>query len=194
MKTTELYTIRIRCKKYVQRYLMVNYGCPCKGHPYLVDLSGDKELNAFLYRAIKQPCCSRDKWLQTFSGKKRDCEIEIKIGPHLFNRYGWSLALTDETALNTLLERRCRDMLLRFLTLQYILHEDLNTAIAEFYDQYGFSERYWPSASIAKIWQRNKGKLNLFSLKTEFNEFLTNIFMCKLSLQKDNLHEVMCHA
>lgn len=194
MKEEELYTIRIRCKRYVQRYLMLKFGCPVKGHPYLVNIRSDKELNAFVSRAIKSPDTTRNKWLQTFEGKKRDCEIELKISQSSFHRYGWSLEITDEVALNSILERRCKDMLIQFLTLQYLLHEDLPDAIQEFYEQCGFSERSWPSPSITKIWQRQKPKLQLNCLKEEFNEIFTKIFMHKLSLQKDILQPQLNHA
>lgn len=184
----EVYCIPIRCKKYTQRYLMRNFGNPVKGHPYLVDIRSDDELREFLNRAIKNPENNRNKWLQSFEGKKRDCIIELRISSDTFNRYGWELSITDEVHLNSILEARCKKQLLDFLKLQYALHEDLHDAIDEFYRKYGYSERTWPSGSITKIWTRSKSKLDLLSFKTEFNELFTKIFMGNLSKKMDNLH------
>lgn len=183
----EVYCIPIRCKKYVQRYLMRNFGHPVKGHPYLVDVRSDDDLREFLNRAIKNPENNRNKWLQSFEGKKRDCIIELLISADTFNRYGWELSITDEVHLNSILEARCKKLLLDFLKLQYALHEDLHDAIEEFYREFGFSERTWPSGSIAKIWTRSRSKLDIFSFKHEFNQLFTKIFMDKLSTEKDNL-------
>lgn len=190
MNKPDLYIIRIRCKKYVQRYLIMNYGCAINGHPYLVDIRKDKELNEFVHRATKTPCVSRNKWLEQFEGKKRNSEIEIRVSADIFNRHGWELTLTDETKLNSILERRCKDTLISFLSMQYVLHEDLPSAIQEFYYRCGWNERTWPSGSIEKIWQRTKPKLALYDLQTEINDFFSKIFMNKLSARKDNLQAV----
>lgn len=184
----ELYCITIRTKRYVQRYLMYNFGCPVKGHPYLVDVRSDDDLKEFLFRAIKNPENNRNKLYQNFEGKKRDCIIELRISADTFNRYGWELSITDEVHFNSILEARCKKQLLDFLKLQWVLNEDLHSAIGEFYREYGYSERSWPSSSIAKIWTRSRSKLDLQSFKTEFSQLFTKIFMGKLSNKKDNLH------
>lgn len=188
-KNEDLYVVKLRCKRYVQHYLLVNYGCRMQGHPCLVDIRKDDELKEFLYRAIKRPVVTRDKWLSSFEGKKRNCEVELRISSDIFNRFGWELSTTDEVHLNSILEARCKKQLLDYLKLQYALHEDLHDAIFSFYRMYGYSNRSWPFNSIVKIWSRSKAKLDVFSFKDEFNQLFTKIFMDKLSTQEDNLQQ-----
>lgn len=183
----DIYTIRLRCKRYVQRYLIYNYGCRDREHPLMVEIRKDPQLREFINRAIKEPEARRDKWLSTFEGKKRNCEVEIRISADQFVRHGWHLTMTDETKLNSLLEARCKSNLLTFLTLQFVINENIETAIQMFYKKFGFSEKSWPSDSIRKIWSRRPVK-NDIALKNEFNGIITKIFMDKLSIDLDNLH------
>lgn len=192
-KTKELYTISFRCKRYVQRYLMLHYGCPIKDHPYLCDIRKDKELGRFLKRAVKNPCTTRDKFLSSIEGKKRNCCVEFIISEDMFVRYGWSLSKTDEYSLHSCLESRCLSILIPFLTLQMMIRHNLKVAIEEFYDSTGFSDASWPATSIVKIWQRKRSKLDLDCMESEINAFLTKILMCKLSDRIDNVHPDFSH-
>lgn len=187
MKTSELYSIKIACARYVQRYLMRNFGTPLHGHPYLIDIRRDQELRHFVAASIEKPCHRHDKYLSTLLNRKRNTIIEIRISKDQFERCGWQLSKTDELRFNSIIENRCKKDLITFLTLQYSIGETLDTAIDEFYHEYGYSDSSWPRASIQKIWYRKYQKSDLISLKNEIHSFFKEKVMEIMSATKDNI-------
>lgn len=183
-KTRDIYAIKINCKKYVQRYLIMKYSAHISSRPVLVDISKDDELKTFLTRAVKTPSHRRDS--MSGQNSSRNSKIEILISEDMFNRYGHELTSTDEVRLNSILESRCKSEMLMFLSLQYAIHQSLETAINSFYRNYGYNENNWPSGTIRKIWSR-KMKSEKISLKEELNQSLTKIFMGIMSQNKDTL-------
>lgn len=183
-KNRDIYSIQIHCKKYVQRYLIIHFSARIAGRPVLVDISKDEEIKSFLYRAIKQPSNRRKASIKENS--KRNSIIELKVSEDFFNRYGHELTTTDELRLNSIVEGRCKSELLMFLSLQYAIHQSIESSINAFYKMYGFNENNWPSMSIRKIWDR-KMKSEKISIREELNKSITKIFMGMLSKEKDTL-------
>ena len=188
MKASQnIYSIHIRCKRYVQRYLMRHFGTPLQGHPHLVDIRKDSELAKFVKKAIEQPNVRFDKYYSQFENKKRNCEIEVRISADQFERYGWALSASDEVSLNLIIEKRCKTSLINFLSAQFLIGETLDSSIDEFYHESGFSDRTWPKSSIEKIWSRYKAKNDVLTLKDEFQRFFREKVMEIMSQKMDNI-------
>lgn len=175
------YYAQLKCKPYVRRYLTRHYGCPVKGHPYLVDVRKDKELNAVLHRCIKEPWHHEDKKQNVDGGVKKCDLVEFKLGADLFEREGWSFSYTDVLYLNSLLEGRCKNNLFAFMKIHFLIGESIEYAISQFYREFGFSEETWPSDSIRRCWSRYRKKYDISSMKDEFYGVFTKILMGNMS-------------
>lgn len=152
----ERYVVWARMAPYAARYLVDNYGVRAEGWKNLVNVSSDAAIMAFLTpRLVKHSHAYDRRKGDAPPGKSyRTARVAIEISARRFARSGWALSLTDESALATLIETRCRGMLLTFLTAHYMISGDAAASIRAFYRQFHQTEDTWPYDSIRKIWNR----------------------------------------
>lgn len=155
VKKKEHFVVWIWVAPFVRQYLLANFGVADEEWPELVNVSSDTMLNSvFRYRLTKSSH-RRDRQIEGRGTMRyRTCHVAIEIGRDDFYRYGWSLSLTDESYLATMLENRCRAMLIGYLQAAYLVKPVLSECIEDFYRLFGYDEETWPRDSIRKLWGR----------------------------------------
>lgn len=149
------YVVWVRMTPYAARYLVDNYGVRTEGWENLVDVRSDAAIMAFLSPRLVKAMHTYDSRKQGRSAATpRSVRVAIEISARRFSRSGWALSPTDESALATLIETRCRGMLLTFLSAHYMISGNAAVSIRAFYRQFHQTEDTWPYDSIRKIWNR----------------------------------------
>ncbi|MGL4852551.1 MAG: hypothetical protein ACRC3Z_07910 [Phocaeicola sp.] len=127
-----------------------------------------------------KPSNRYDKRLEACGSYKfRSEKVALEITKSDFNEHGWSLSLTDASALSKALEIRCRTILLTYLSAAYMVTPCLSTCIQKFYQLYHFDEDTWPSDSIRRIWNRDKS-INKVSLVEDMDHKINKIILVQL--------------
>ena len=177
MKKKDRFVCWIWVAPFVKQYLLTNFRVEDPDWPELVNLSGDKTLHVlFRTRLVKQS----HRYDKRTSGnyKYRTCRIPIEISKSDFYNYGWALSPTDEAMFSTVLETRCRTMLMTFLSVAYMVTPVLSVCIQQFYDKFGYDEFTWPKDSIRRIWNRDESDKH--NLKSEMDKKIQEIVLVQL--------------
>lgn len=158
MKKKEHFVVWIWVAPFVRQYLLTNFGVDDEGWPELVNIGGDAQLVSVFRPRLMKPSHRREKeWEGHGAFAFRRCQVALEISRDDFYRYGWSLSMTDESYLATLLENRCRSMALAYLQAAYLVKPVLSECIEDFYRLFGYDESSWPSDSLRKLWNRRVG-------------------------------------
>lgn len=177
MKKKDRFVCWIWVAPYVKQYLLTNFKVDEPDWPELVNLSGDKSLYMlFRSRLVKQS----HRYDKRNSGnyKYRTCRVAIEISKSDFYNYGWALSPTDESMLSTMLETRCRTILMTFLSVAYMITPVLSECIKQFYAQFNYDEFSWPQDSIRRIWNRDPSDKQ--TLKNGISDKIKEIILVQL--------------
>lgn len=176
------YAVWVRMAPYAARYLIDNYGVGDKEWPELVDVSGDQAIMAFFTpRLVKSTHAYDRRKSDAPDTSYRRSKVAIEISARRFERFGWALSPTDEAAFATLIETRCRGLLLTFLSAHYMVSGNIATSIRAFYRQFHQTEDTWPYDSIRKIWNRQWDEKQKKTINTTLENKIQEIVLTTLS-------------
>lgn len=180
MKKRERYVCWINVAPFVKQYLLINFKVDDPDWPELVNINADRSLDLFFRLKLEKPSHRYDKRIDAHGNYRYRCErIAIEITRSDFYQYGWSLSPTDEAMLCSVLEIRCRTMLMAFLSASYMVTPVLSECIKQFYQRFGYDEFTWPADSIRRIWNRDK-TINKHTLKTSINNKIHDLIVVQL--------------
>ncbi len=164
----DIFRVIMPCKGYVKAYLLANFRHPDDDWPELVNLSADKPLHDYFLTLLRKNEQRNDTRLK---GTRYHYQVSIEITFDQFQRYGWLLTMTDIMKLNTLLERRVKQMLYSYVGALRVTGMPLMDCVRRFRERTGITEWLWDTDSIRKDLQRHldydAGMMNDFLLKIE---------------------------
>ena len=177
------YVVWVHMAPYAARYLIDNFGVGDREWPELVDVHRDDAIMAFLSPHLNKSSHTYDhrKRIRIPQQGFRKSRVAIIISARRFTRAGWALSPTDEAALATLIEKRCRGMLLTFLSAHYMVSGDAAQSIRAFYRLFHQTEESWPYDSIRKIWNRKLDVLRKKSINGVIERQIKEIVLATLS-------------
>lgn len=180
MKKRERYVCWINVAPYVKQYLLTNFKVDDPDWPELVNISADRSLDLFFRQRLEKQCHRYDKRIEEHGNYKyRNAKIAVEISKSDFYNFGWSLTPTDESMLCSVLEVRCRTMLLAYLSVAYMVTPVLSECIKQFYRQFNYDEFTWPPDSIRRIWNRDK-TIDKQALKTSISDKIHDLIIVQL--------------
>ncbi len=164
------------CKPYVKQFLLANFNAPDEVWSEIVNLSGDKELQADFLNRIDKQGRYENKYRNLF---RYTAVVPIEIRRDDFYRYGWSISNTEAVNFGTKVERRIKQMLFLYLDTNVCLGVPLSTAIRKFQSKFGFNEDTWSYDTIRREYNRH-GYKNTSGDMTIF-AYIDKIILGKLS-------------
>lgn len=170
----ERFRVIIPCKSYVKAYLLANYNRPDEDWAEIVNFAEDKPLHDYFLSLLKK---GEERYDSRVKGTRYRDQVSIEITYDQFSRYGWMLTLTDTVKLNTLLERRVKQMLYMYVGTLRVTGLPLMDCVRRFRDRTGISEWDWDTDSIRKDLQRHLSfapeAMDIFLRKIELNIWRT---------------------
>lgn len=148
----DIFRVIMPCKGYVKAYLLANFRHPDPDWDELVNLSSDKLLHDYFLTLLRKSEQRNDTRLK---GTRYHHQVSIEITFDQFQRYGWLLTMTDTMKLNTLLERRVKQMLYAYVGALRITGLPLMDCVRRFRISTGINEWLWDTDSIRKDLQRH---------------------------------------
>ncbi len=148
----DIFRVIMPCKGYVKAYLLANFRHPDPDWDELVNLSSDKLLHDYFLALLRKSEQRNDTRLK---GTRYHHQVSIEITFDQFQRYGWLLTMTDTMKLNTLLERRVKQMLYAYVGALRITGLPLMDCVRRFRISTGINEWLWDTDSIRKDLQRH---------------------------------------
>lgn len=148
----DIFRVIMPCKGYVKAYLLANFRHPDPDWPELVNLSADKPLHDYFLTLLKKSEQRNDKKLK---GTRYTEKVSIEITYDQFQRYGWLLTMTDTQKLNTMLERRVKQILYAFVGVLVMTGIPMTECVRRFRRRTGINEWMWSTDSILKDLRRN---------------------------------------
>lgn len=167
--SSQHFTIKVPCKKYVKAFLETNCGSP-------VDLRLMPDLQKkFIQCLSRKPQHRENSEVATYSEM-----ATIIIPSDIFYRHGWEMNRENVLTFNKEVE-----VLVKFVMRQYIgiasaLGNPVSNSIREFQERFGFDESDWSYDSIKKDFDRHGKKVSLNTTRN-LKEEIHKIFLDNLS-------------
>ena len=162
------FTINIPCKSYSKHFLEMKFDNP-------VNLVKDKVLYRQLILSLHKKSNKYRKRYESLAFSNYTENVTIAIKRNDFYRHGWDLTRTEIVEFNQAVEMRAKELMKSYVAPRIAVGHTWTDAIADFQQEYGFSEDIWSFEAIRKECQRNltveRGEL-FRDLLTKFNIFL----------------------
>lgn len=161
---SNLFTVKIQCKRYVKAYLENHCGTP-------VDLRHLPDLQEEFVRCLSRKPAHREaselaNWTES---------VTIIIPPDVFYRHGWELNKENILDFNRRAEQKAKFFMRQYVSFNNSIGVPVAICIREFQDKHGFPEPVWTYESIKKDFDRHGRvkKLNIIrELRVEINRIL----------------------
>lgn len=167
--SSQHFTIKVPCKKYVKAYLETNCGNP-------VDLRLMPDLQKkFIECLSRKPQHRENSDVAKYSEK-----VTIIIPSDTFYRHGWEMNKENELTFNRAIESMVKFMMRQYIGMTSALGNPVSNCIREFQEKFGFDESSWSYDSIKKDFDRHGKKVSLNTTRTLKKE-IHKIFLDNLS-------------
>ncbi len=177
MKNKDVFLVNMYVKPYVCKYLRDNFHVANGKFPHIIDLRSD----SLLYRDFLNGLQKTDLPVtQALPTQLRPCLVSIRITYDIFQRHGWELAPEAAQNINIMLEQRCKNILLTYISTLYCVTGNLARCIQIFYEKFGYNEDIWPVDSIRKIWQRDRN-VPKETFYTDIIQKISDFILAKMS-------------
>lgn len=181
MKKIDRFAVTVHVAPFVKKYLLTNFGVYDEMWPDLVNISSDRQLSGVFRSMLVKKHYEFDRRIEAQANRFRSERINIEISKSDFYKYGWAISLTDEIRFSSVLEARCKTMLITYLSSAYLVTPCLASCIRQFYHLFGFDDETWPIDSIRKIWLRDK-TIDKQALKMGIFQKINEIIILQMSV------------
>ncbi len=160
-KKSHVFTVQVPVKKYVKKFIEMNYGNP-------VNFSNFPDENRLFQSMLYKPTRTRDSWINESFTHYPEI-LEIPINEYDFYRYGWELTKTDIIIFGKYYETRAKFFMRTFVSIYHALGFPFQMSIKRFQETFNFSEDDWTLEAIKKDFYRHGQKQ-----KIDFNQEIYN--------------------
>lgn len=169
--------ITIPVKRYVKRFLELNYGDPVYFHSDKADYN---RLRLALHRSRRELERNRIPYLIEDLSCTYKTNITVLLSERDFYRDGWELTRNEIISLNSDWEKRAKSLMRSVVGVYRAMGLPVSVSIHKFQDKFYFDEDVWPYESIKRDFSR-KGTVEKIDFDGEvFNKIekivVTNLF------------------
>ena len=171
-KKSHVFTVQIPTKKYVKKFIEMNYGNP-------VCFANHPEENKLFQTMLYKPNTNFDYRIKDTFKYYIDI-LEVPISEDEFYRYGWELSKTDVISFGKFYENRAKFFMRSFVSIYQSLGFPFHQSIKRFQELFDFSEDDWTLEAIRKDFYRHAPKEKIDFSQDIYNK-IEHLILCNLS-------------